>query len=743
MRTAMLIKTTMAEFRATSQVARSALLVIAATLAAGALFPASAPAEGDPFGDPRQLTYPSLRPIQVPQPTRTVLPNGMVVYLLEDHEFPVVDARALIRTGDLYEPAGKTGLASMTGEVMRSGGSLTMNGDSLDTVLEGLGASVEISIGETEGNASVSTLSEDFETGVRILADLLRHPAFPEEKIELARTRMMTGISARNDEMMGILFREFPKLLYGADHPWARHTEYATVDAITRADLAAFHGRFFHPDRIILTVYGDFQTKKVEALLRRTFGDWPKAAMPMPPDPPAPTPSREALFVANKADATNTGVLLGHAGFRMDDPDYPAMMLLNEVLGGGFSGRLVNEIRSRRGLAYSTGSSPGADWHHAGTFVAFAMTQADSSAATAGYIMDELRKVLDTPVTDEEITRAREGILNSLVFTLSSKGAVLNRLAQYEYYGYPPDFLQRYQDALRTLTPADLREAAQRRIRPAEMVTFLVGPRDKVVPALAALGRTPQEIDLTIPEPVEAGEAGGSESAFVPGAADFARGGELLRRASQATLPAGAAALRDFTWEETGTVYLMERSFDVGAKTVMVAPDCSWTEQQLPFGTSISARCGEANWLKSPRGLRELMDEERTQQSKDRERDLLRILREPSSLRAYALPGEVEIAGRPAFGIGVESELIRDWKLYVDREDGRIVRQEFKDRPPQGGAPVIIQIEYRDYRDVGGILLWPHLMQREVATKPFLRMETTAAAVNTGPDRAIFDRPAE
>ena len=126
----------------------------------------------------------------------------------------------------------------------------------------------------------------------------------------------------------------------------------------------------------------------------------------------------------------------------MDNPDYPAMALLNEILGGGFSSRLFNEIRTKRGLAYATGSTTGAGYHHPGTMFFYAMTQADSTGRTTGYMREEIQKVLDEPVTAEEISRARDAILNSLVFSLSSKGAVLNRLAQYEFYGYPPDFLQ-------------------------------------------------------------------------------------------------------------------------------------------------------------------------------------------------------------------------------------------------------------------------------------------------------------
>jgi len=482
------------------------LLPVALSVVAAA-FPGGAARADGPWGDPRQIPIPPLREIEVPEPARVVLENGMVVYLLEDHEFPLVDARALIRVGGMLEPMEKVGLARITGEVMRTGGTTAVSGDSLDRLLEGLGASVEIGIGDTQGSAGVSTLTEDAATGIRVLADLLRRPAFPEEKIQLAKTREHTSISARNDELQNILFREFPKLVWGAGHPYARHPEHASIEAIGRDDLVTFHREHFHPDRIILTVYGDFEAASMEALLRQAFGDWPRSNRPLPPEPALPEAGATGIWFAPKADATNSGILIGQLGMRMDDPDYPAMSLLHEVLGGGFSGRLVNEIRTKRGLAYDTGSSPGAGMHHPGILLVYAMTQADSTGATRGYLVEEVRKVLDAPVSAEELARARDAILNSLVFALSSKGAVLNRLADYEYYGYPKDFLQRYQEAVRRLGPAELQAAARRHMRPEDMVTIVVGNAEVARPQLEALG-TVQEIDITIPEG-PGGRAGG------------------------------------------------------------------------------------------------------------------------------------------------------------------------------------------------------------------------------------------
>ena len=415
------------------------LAVAGLLLVAGIVLPSFAAAAEGPFGDPREIPVPELNEIQIPQPERFELANGMVVYLLEDHDFPVVDARAIIRAGAIYEPAEKVGLASITGQVMRTGGSTTIDGDALDEKLESLGASVEIGMGDTDGYASVSTLSADFAEGVRILNDLLRNPAFPEEKLELAKRQARTQIASRNDEATSIAFRELPKLIYGAGHPYGRTTEYATIDAITRDDLVAFHREYIHPNRIILTVYGDFDSGKVKKLLKDVFGSWKATDKPLPPDPPVTQTEIKGVFVADKADMTNSIVVLGHEGMLMSDPDYPAMQVFNEVLAGGFAGRIINEIRTKRGLAYAAGATIGAGMHHPGAMIFYVLTQADSTVTTLGYLGDEIEKALAEPFTEEEIKRAKDSILNSLVFSFSSKGSVLNRMALYERYGYPQD----------------------------------------------------------------------------------------------------------------------------------------------------------------------------------------------------------------------------------------------------------------------------------------------------------------
>ena len=176
-----------------------------------------------------KIAVPELNTFAMPAYERVELPSGMVVYLAEDHEFPLVELSATIDVGSIYEAADLLGLAEMTGSVMRTGGTATNSGDKIDQLVEARGMAVETSIGQTEGTAYLSALKEDTDLGLELLADILRNPVFPEDKIKLAREEQKAEISRRNDDPMTIARRESSKVVFGADHPLARSTEYATV----------------------------------------------------------------------------------------------------------------------------------------------------------------------------------------------------------------------------------------------------------------------------------------------------------------------------------------------------------------------------------------------------------------------------------------------------------------------------------------------------------------------------------
>ena len=707
--------------------AAMALVLGAAALAAAV--PAAAQWE-----NPREMKIPALNQIKPIAPERVELANGMIVYFLEDHEFPLVDVNATIRVGSVYEPADKVGLASITGQVMRSGGSTKTAGDALDERLESLGASVETFIGQNSGGASVSTLSEDLATGIEILGEILRTPAFPDDKIDLAKKQERTSIAARNDELFDVVGRELGKLIYGADSPYARHTEYATIDAITRDDLVAFHREYFHPDRIIMTVYGDFNTAQVKTLLNKTFGDWAKSVTALPEDP-AVEPSRvSGVFLANKDNSTNSAVLIGHEGIRMDNPDYANMMIYHEVMGGGLTGRLFNQIRSTLGLAYATGSSAGAGLHHPGAQFYYAITQSDSTAKTLKHLRTEIAKSLDAPFTEKEVQAAKDAILNSLVFTLSSKGAVLNRMANYEYYGYPMDFLTSYQEGIQAATPATVLAAAKRNIRYPEVATLIVGTKENFSESLAELGAY-QEIDITIPEP---------EGAEIPEATaeTLKKGQDLLAKAAAATGIEAFGKVTDLAIKDSGSLKVQGMELTISAVTTRTFPgDCERSEIKLPMGTLIQAYCDGEGWMDMMQGPQAMPAEEAARFKEQQSRDLVRVCQNYPELKLQALDETADVEGMTCAVVFVHSDLVKGWKIYLDQATGRIARMDYKDKDFTG-SPVLASEILLDYRAVNGFQ-WPH--QRKILHdgEQVIDMKTESIVVNGGVEDALFKMPSE
>lgn len=690
----------------------------------------AAQAKDSRWGDPRKMQIPPLNPIQVPKPERFELPNGMIVYLLEDHDFPTVDARALIRVGGMYDPADEVGLAMITGEVMRTGGSTTVSGDDLDAQLESMGASVEINVDDVRGDARVSALAENADQALRVLADLLRNPAFPEDKIELAKKQEKTSISSRNDDPMDVMFREAARLVYGPDHPYARNTEYATINAITRDDLVACHARFFHPDRIIMTVSGDFTSADMKAKLTQAFGDWAKATEPLPPDPEVKPSELTSNYLIEKTDMTNSGVVLAQQGVRMDNPDYPTLAVMNEILGGGFSSRLFNEIRTKRGLAYSTGSSIGAGLHHPGALLAYALTQADSTVSTLSYVKREVERIRTQPVTADELQMAKDGILNGLVFDFSSKGAVLNRMADYEYYGYPSDFLQKYQAAVQGVTAAQVQAAAARTIQP-QMATLVVGNTPKFAAALPMVGDF-EPIDIKIPE---------EEEPLPPATdADWARGRELLLASAKATGLNAINSLSDLTFEVKGTITVQGQELPVGLKSVRLFPDFEREEQKLPFGTITLAVSGEDAWLNTPRGVQDMSPEQLADKRREWNREYFGFLKDAARLKAQALRATADVNGVATDVVYIHSDAVKGWKVFLDPKTHLIAKMEYKQKHPVDGSPAVADEFYADWRPVSG-LMWPYTRTIQLNGEPFSVMTTTAVQINSGVSKSSFARP--
>jgi len=448
-------------------------------------------------GPKDKFVFGPLNPIKMPKIERAELPNGIKLLLVEDPEYPTINLWAMVRTGSVFEPVGKIGLASITGQVLRTGGTKTKTGDQIDKELDTLAASVSTSVGTTSAFLSISVLKEDFDKALGILADILAEPAFAEDKIELAKIQQRTSISRRNDNIMAITNREFNKLMYGKDSPYARDAEYATIEAVGRQDIIDFYNANFHPNNTSMAVWGDFKSADMVNKLKAALGKWKKGAPSTQAWPKVGYDFKYTVNFIDKPDVNQSNIILGHIGGLMNNPDYPALNIMNFILS--FE-RMFKRIRTDEGLAYSVWGDYGAAYVYPGTFSCGAQTKSQSTVYAIDIMLKELKKITEQEVSDEELAKAKDGFLNSYVFNFESKSQIVNRLMTLAYYGYPLDFSEKLKAGVEKVTKADVLRVAKKYLQPDKVQILVVGKKEDFDKPLSSLGSV-NVIDIAIPAP--------------------------------------------------------------------------------------------------------------------------------------------------------------------------------------------------------------------------------------------------
>jgi zinc protease len=561
---------------------------------------ASAPAPSAPAATSyKNLKYPVLGQVKIPEPVEATLSNGMRIFLLEDHELPLVRGFAMVRTGNLFDPPDKRGLSQVMAEVMRSGGTKSKTGDQIDEQLENMAASVESGMDESNATVSFSSLKESSDAVLDIFKDVLTNPEFRQDKIDLSLTQLRSAIARRNDDPDGIPGRELASILYGRDTPYGWEIEYEHLARIKRDDLIAFYRQFYFPRNIRLAVYGDFSATEMKDKLEKLFADWKSAQTAVPAFPPVTAKPAPGIYLAEKPDVTQTFFALGHLGGTLADKDYAALQVASNILGQGFSSRLVSQIRTKLGYAYNVAAVWSAGYDHPGLFQIVGSTKSASTVDALQAIGKELDKIRSAEVTVEELNDAKQAALNSFVFFFDSPAKTLSRVIRYEYFGYPKDFLFQYQKAIAAVTRADVLRVAKDRFRPENITIVAVGnPKDFSKP-LATLGKV-NPIDLAIPEPQQERAAASPSS----NNATIGRARELLQRAQQAMGGADKlAAVKDSI--QTGEMAMAAgvRGMKVKQVNRWAAPDQLRQEQELPFGKVIAYSDGKSGWLSTPQGV--------------------------------------------------------------------------------------------------------------------------------------------
>ncbi len=483
---------------------RASLLPTALILGLGVLLPASrsthaqtpSPGPAQPWN---QISIPPLPAFNPRQPKRIELPNGLVIFLQEDHELPFIDGSILIRGGRRDEPAAKTGLVSLYGQAWRTSGTASLDGDTLDDQMENKAAKIETGGGLASTSLSWSSLKGDFDSVFTLATDLLLHPAFKEDKLDLAKQQIATGISRRNDSAEAIAGREVSQLAYGKESPYGRQTEYATIDAVKIADLQAWHQKTVIPNGMIVALSGDFDSVQMEAKLRAAFSGLKRGALPAAVKSEFSGP-KPGVFFVEKSDVNQSSVNVFGLGTERNNPDLYALAVMNEIFSGGFGSRVVQEVRTRLGLAYSVGGNYGAAYDHPGLFVVGVGTKSESTVPATKAVLDEIGKLKSQPPSTDELKSAKDQVLNSFIFNYDSPDKILNEQVTLAFYGYPLDFLDKYRAGVEKVSAADVTRVANKYINISKLAIIVVGNEQQIKPQLSGLGAvTP--VDITIPPP--------------------------------------------------------------------------------------------------------------------------------------------------------------------------------------------------------------------------------------------------
>jgi len=707
------------------------LLVILMLIVAGTLAISRCAAQAT---DWKQITIPPLPAFHPQEPKRIELPNGMVIFLQEDHELPLIDGIARIRGGSRSEPAAKAGLLDLYGEVWRTGGTKTQTGDLLDDFLEVRAAKVETNDNADSTSISWSCLKGDFDDVFQVFGDLLRNPEFRADKLEVARGQMEDSIARRNDDVGEIASRESLKLAYGKDNPYTREPEYTTVAAVTRQDLVDWHRAHVSPNNIILGVVGDFDSATMEAKLRQAFGAWPKGPAEKASDIQF-QPAKPGYYLIPKSDVNQSNIRMVELGIRRDNPDYFATQVFNEAFSGGFSARLVQNIRTAKGLAYSVGGGIGSAFDHFGVVRIAMGTKSGSTVEAIQALYEEIDKLKTNPISDEEIQRAKDSILNSFVFNFDSPEKVLRERMAYEFYGYPADFLERFRSAVEKVQRADVERAAAKYLHKDRLAVLVVGNTSEFDKPLSTLGAvTP--VDITIPPP-----PGEKEEAPAPKPSTSNADGKALA-AKVVESMGGLAKLKSVKSLRTE---LSEKESDSGPATplqvTIVFPDRMHVDVQTPQGVLSIVVTPDAGFMSAAgMGARDMPPPQRKEPTEQIHRDLVYIgqhLDDPAFVFSAAGTEKIGDVDTRILNVSAGDTEVR-W--FVDPKSGHIVREAYEGMGRSG--PFHGETELSEWKTTDGITL-PAMHKNKENGRDSSIVEFTSVQFNPAVDPKLFEKPAE
>ncbi len=446
------------------------------------------------------LKFPRLNKIVKPDIKKAVTDNKIKLRLIKDERFPVITMRVYVKGGDVYDPADKTGLASVTSNLLRIGGAGKYSSEKIDEILESKGITISIFSNNDYFTLSISSLKENFDEAVKILSLMIRQPLYNKEKFEEVNTRLYSSISRRNDDPSGITTREFMKLIFGKKSPVSSQLEYETLDNISIKDVKEEVNRFFTPANMSFGATGPIGMNEFKKVVTKYFGDWKKQAgnIKYPKVDGVKTDFKVAF--AQKDNLNQSYLNIGHLGYVENIDKKAAILVFNSIFSSGFNSRLMQRLRVKMGLTYGIGGGIIDNYLHKGRILFSTFTKSETTIEAIKAVYDEVRKIRTEKVTEKELRDAKDYFLNSYVFKFSSPEKILYNYMSKEFYGLDIKRYDNLVNDIKSVSADDVLNIAKDYLDPEKMIVMIVGNKKKIKGDLSTLGKVKQ-VDISIKPP--------------------------------------------------------------------------------------------------------------------------------------------------------------------------------------------------------------------------------------------------
>ena len=688
------------------------------------------------------------RDVKFPPYSLKTLGNGLQVIAVSHHEQPAVSVRLMVRAGGAQDPADKPGVAALAAALLDQG-TTSKTAEQIQHGIDSIGGVLGAGSGTEYTFVQAIVMKDSFNVGLDMVSDIAKNPAFAPQEIELQRKQMLSTLTVSYDDPEYLAGVVFERLVYGA-HRYGRPDSGtpASLSAITRNDLVAFHQGWFGANNAILAIVGDVTAEEAFAGAERAFGDWRKAANSAARAEEPPAPARR-LVIIDRPGAVQTEIRAGHTALPRKHPDYLALDLTVKVLGGEGGNRLHRVLRSDRGLTYGASADLNA-LKDAGTIVADTDTRSETTGEALRLIVDEMWRLQRQRVGERELSDAQAYLTGSFPLTIETPSAIAMQVLSAVFFGLDLQELQTFRERVNAVTVDDVQRVARTYLHPDRLSIVLVGDASKFEKQLAGAGFDQFEkisvSDLDLSSPTLRRQRTGA-GRILPAGFQAAKSGQGAVATDEAKALIDRAVRAKGGLERLKTIRTVQAVSDTvievqGRKvtvptTVRVRyPGAFRVDSDMPAGRLTQVFDSGTFWIQDPRGASVAPPGAAESMRGNVQRDSIALLLALADGRVKARRGgDVTIDGRALPVLDVDIKPGGPLVLVFDPATGLILRQRY----PGGSAGGDVEETFSDYRDVDGLKVAFAVTVRQPQGEATRVMRQFA--VNVPLDPALFTKP--